>query len=170
MSSWLSVPLVWMSAPRTSSSWLCQKLRASTARARAGDEHDRRRPRLRISTRPASAGPRRRRFSRLESTCTSSTCAGCTGRPGRRARRKFPGRRRWRKALVRRAIMCLAPRTVHGGNSSERRTMRAQRSANPMPAAAAAFGSRLDSVIPGIVFTSSTVGFPCSSSNTSTRL
>src|SRR3989338_5541133 len=43
------------------------------------------------------------------------------------------------------------------------------RSSYPMPASPAAFGSRLVSVIPGIVFTSSTYGCPAGSTLKSTR-
>src|SRR3972149_2187070 len=43
------------------------------------------------------------------------------------------------------------------------------RSSYPMPASPAAFGSRLVSVMPGIVFTSSTYGCPAGSTLKSTR-
>src|SRR5262249_9090303 len=47
--------------------------------------------------------------------------------------------------------------------------MRAQRSIYLIPAAAAASGSKLASVIPGMLFTSNTNGSPESESSTSTR-
>jgi len=56
-----------------------------------------------------------------------------------------------------------------GGLERANRTIRPQSSGKPIPAAAAALGSRLVSVIPGRVFTSSTTGEPSGRTITSTR-